>query len=63
MVSRVDHEFYVFESEFYTQDSGEEVLPEPVAPEKGEVASEKNASKSPAEKVGDWRKRRLMDLW
>ena len=33
---RVDHEFYVFESEFYTQDSGEEFLsePEPVAPEK-----------------------------
>ena len=58
---RVDHEFYVFESEFYTQDSGEEVLPEPVAPEKGEVASEKNASKSPAEKVETGEKEGLMD--
>ena len=38
---RVDHEFYVFESEFYTQEVDEEILPEPgvepAEPEKKET--------------------------
>ena len=60
--SRVDHEFYVFESEFFTQASDEEVLSVPkveVKPiefkkkqEKTGVDSEENASGTSIEKEG-----------
>ena len=41
---RVDHEFYVFESEFYTQESAEQVLSEPKA-EKKPIEPEKMEEK------------------
>jgi len=58
---RVDHEFYVFESEFYTQDSDEEVLSEPVAPEKDEGVTEKSVSEALAKKVETGEKAGFVD--
>ena len=42
---RVDHEFYVFESEFYTQNSEREILPGPKKVEKKSVEPEKEEEK------------------
>ncbi len=42
---RVDHEFYVFESEFYTQNSEREILPGPKKVEKKPVEPEKEEEK------------------
>jgi FtsP/CotA-like multicopper oxidase with cupredoxin domain len=65
---RVDHEFYVFESEFYTQNSDDEDLSVPkidAKPKKKQgqldVGSEENASEASAEKVKTDKKESFMD--
>jgi FtsP/CotA-like multicopper oxidase with cupredoxin domain len=65
---RVDHEFYVFESEFYTQNSDDEGLSVPkinAKPKKKkgqlEVGSGENPSEASAEKVKTGKKESFMD--